>query len=138
VRCHVRILGHFLWFGNRPYDAIPREKEAAETNLSLIRPRLQTFGSASAIHQYFQRWRGQGFLLALGQAGLAEYDELGMVTAPPEPVYAVMVIAPLLVVKVKSWLRTAAGRVRSKSSGSKLLGAGDSDSRESSFGDSAG
>src|ERR1039457_3471471 len=36
----------------------------------------KSFGSASAIHKHFQRWRGQGFFLALWQAGLAEYDDL--------------------------------------------------------------
>jgi transposase len=36
----------------------------------------KSFGSASAIHKHFQRWRGQGFFLALWQAGLAEYDEM--------------------------------------------------------------
>ena len=34
------------------------------------------FGSASAVHKHFQRWRAQGFFLALWQAGLAEYDEM--------------------------------------------------------------
>jgi len=36
----------------------------------------KSFGSASAIHKHFQRWRGQGFFLALWQAGLAEYDDM--------------------------------------------------------------
>ena len=36
----------------------------------------KSFGSASAIHKHFQRWRVQGFFLALWQAGLAEYDEM--------------------------------------------------------------
>jgi transposase len=36
----------------------------------------KSFGSASAVHKHFQRWRGQGFFLALWQAGLAEYDEM--------------------------------------------------------------
>ena len=35
-----------------------------------------SFGSASAIHQYFQRWRSEGFFVRLWRAGLAEYDEL--------------------------------------------------------------
>jgi len=34
------------------------------------------FGSASSVHKHFQRWRRQGFFLALWQAGLAEYDEM--------------------------------------------------------------
>src|ERR1035437_2680066 len=40
---------------------------------------------------------------------------LGMVTAPPGPVYLVMVIAPLLVVYL-NWAGTAAGSVNSNSS----------------------
>lgn len=32
------------------------------------------FGSASAVHQYFQDWQKAGFFLKLWQAGLAEYD----------------------------------------------------------------
>jgi hypothetical protein len=38
-----------------------------------------------------------------------------MVTAPPEPVYPVMVIVPLLVVKV-NWACTAAGSANNSSS----------------------
>lgn len=34
------------------------------------------FGSGSAVHARFQRWRADGFFLRLWQAGLAEYDEL--------------------------------------------------------------
>ena len=36
----------------------------------------KSFGSASSIHQHFQRWRQAGFFLALWRSGLAEYDEL--------------------------------------------------------------
>jgi transposase len=36
----------------------------------------ESFGSASAIHQHFQRWRGEGFFVRLWRAGLAEYDEM--------------------------------------------------------------
>ena len=32
------------------------------------------FGSASAVHQYFQNWYRAGFFQKLWQAGLAEYD----------------------------------------------------------------
>jgi transposase len=32
------------------------------------------FGSASAVHQYFQDWQKAGLFLKLWQAGLAEYD----------------------------------------------------------------
>src|ERR1017187_6884950 len=44
----------------------------------------------------------------------------GMVTAPPGPVYPVMVIAPLLVVQV-NWACATAGSANSNSSGSSLL-----------------
>ena len=36
----------------------------------------KSFGSASAVHKHFQRWRGEGFFLALWRAGLAEYGEM--------------------------------------------------------------
>jgi len=36
----------------------------------------KVFGSASAIHTHFQRWREQGFFVRLWRAGLAEYDEM--------------------------------------------------------------
>jgi transposase len=36
----------------------------------------KAFGSASAIHTHFQRWRHEGFFVRLWQAGLAEYDEM--------------------------------------------------------------
>jgi transposase len=34
------------------------------------------FGSASAVHAYFQRWQCSGLFLCLWQAGLAEYDDM--------------------------------------------------------------
>src|ERR1035438_7100022 len=42
---------------------------------------------------------------------------LGTITAPPGPVYAVMVMEPLLVVKL-NWARTTVGSANSSSSGS--------------------
>jgi transposase len=36
----------------------------------------KSFGSASAIHHYFQRWQREGFFVRLWQAGLAEYDDM--------------------------------------------------------------
>jgi len=36
----------------------------------------KVFGSASAIHAHFQRWREAGFFVRLWRAGLAEYDEM--------------------------------------------------------------
>jgi transposase len=32
------------------------------------------YGSASAVHAYFQRWHREGFFLKIWKAGLAEYD----------------------------------------------------------------
>ena len=43
---------------------------------------------------------------------------LGITTTPPGPVYPVMVIAPLLVVKV-NWAWTTAGSIKSSSSASR-------------------
>jgi transposase len=34
------------------------------------------YGSASAVHAYFQRWQQEGFFLKIWKAGLAEYDEM--------------------------------------------------------------
>src|ERR1700676_1591776 len=34
------------------------------------------YGSASAVHAYFQRWQREGFFLKIWKAGLAEYDEM--------------------------------------------------------------
>lgn len=34
------------------------------------------YGSASAVHGYFQKWSKAGFFIELWRAGLAEYDEL--------------------------------------------------------------
>ena len=34
------------------------------------------YGSASAVHAYFQRWQREGFFLKIWRAGLAEYDEM--------------------------------------------------------------
>jgi transposase len=36
----------------------------------------KSFGSASAIHHHFQKWRREGFFVRLWRAGLAEYDEM--------------------------------------------------------------
>lgn len=36
----------------------------------------KSFGSASAIHLHFQKWRQEGFFVRLWRAGLAEYDEM--------------------------------------------------------------
>jgi len=36
----------------------------------------KSFGSASAIHHYFQQWRKEGFFVRLWRAGLAEYDQM--------------------------------------------------------------
>jgi transposase len=36
----------------------------------------RSFGSASAIHRYFDTWHAAGFFLKLWQAGLAEHEEM--------------------------------------------------------------
>ena len=36
----------------------------------------KSFGSASAIHHYFQQWRQEGFFVRLWRAGLAEHDDM--------------------------------------------------------------
>lgn len=36
----------------------------------------RSFGSASAIHRYFDSWHAAGFFLRLWQAGLAEHEEM--------------------------------------------------------------
>lgn len=36
----------------------------------------RSFGSASAIHRYFDSWHAAGFFLKLWQAGLAEHEEM--------------------------------------------------------------
>jgi putative transposase len=36
----------------------------------------KSFGSASAIHHYFQQWRQEGFFVRLWRARLAEYDDM--------------------------------------------------------------
>ena len=36
----------------------------------------EVYGSATAIHAYFQKWHRAGFFTELWRAGLAEYDEM--------------------------------------------------------------
>jgi transposase len=53
------------------------------------------FGSASAIHAHFQRWRSDGFFLRLWQAGLAEYDEMEGIAWAWQSIDGTMGKAPL-------------------------------------------
>src|SRR5471030_1009880 len=53
------------------------------------------FGSASAIHAHFQRWRHDGFFLRLWQAGLAEYDEMAGIAWTWQSIDGTMGKAPL-------------------------------------------
>jgi transposase len=53
------------------------------------------FGSASAVHTHFQRWRKGGFFLRLWQAGLAEYDEMEGVAWDWQSIDGAMHKAPL-------------------------------------------
>ena len=55
----------------------------------------KSFGSASSIHQHFQRWRRQGFFVRLWRAGLAEYDELEGIAWRWQSIDGAMMKAPL-------------------------------------------
>jgi transposase len=55
----------------------------------------ENFGSASAIHTHFQRWRHDGFFLRLWQAGLAEYDEMEGIAWTWQSIDGTMGKAPL-------------------------------------------
>src|SRR5512140_393120 len=55
----------------------------------------ENFGSASAIHAHFQRWRHDGFFLRLWQAGLAEYDEMEGIAWAWQSIDGTMGKAPL-------------------------------------------
>ena len=54
-----------------------------------------SFGSGSAIHKHFQRWRHDGFFLRLWQAGLAEYDEMEGIAWTWQSIDGTMGKAPL-------------------------------------------
>ncbi|HEY4300025.1 MAG TPA: IS5 family transposase [Candidatus Didemnitutus sp.] len=53
------------------------------------------FGSGSAVHARFQRWRADGFFLRLWRAGLAEYDELEGIAWTWQSIDGTMGKAPL-------------------------------------------
>ncbi len=55
----------------------------------------RVFGSASAVHQYFQDWQQAGFFLKLWQAGLAEYDGLQGIAWEWQSIDGAMGKAPL-------------------------------------------
>jgi hypothetical protein len=53
------------------------------------------FGSASAVHQYFQDWQKAGFFLKLWRAGLAEYDGMQGIAWQWQSIDGAMGKAPL-------------------------------------------
>ncbi len=53
------------------------------------------FGSASAVHKYFQAWHKAGFFLRIWQAGLAEYDGLQGIAWEWQSIDGAMGKAPL-------------------------------------------
>jgi transposase len=55
----------------------------------------ERFGSPSAIHTHFSRWRRAGFFVALWRAGLAEYDEMEGIAWSWQSIDGVMIKAPL-------------------------------------------
>jgi transposase len=55
------------------------------------------YGSASAVHSYFQRWQREGFFLKIWQTGLAEYDEMEGIAWNWQSIDGAMGKAPLAV-----------------------------------------
>jgi transposase len=55
----------------------------------------RSFGSASAIHQYFQDWQRAGFFLKLWREGLAEYDAMEGIAWDWQSIDGAMHKAPL-------------------------------------------
>ena len=55
------------------------------------------FGSASAVHKYFQDWQKAGFFLKLWQAGLAEYDGMEGIAWEWQSIGRTMGRAPLAI-----------------------------------------
>ena len=55
----------------------------------------ERFGSASAIHKRFLEWEAAGVFEALGQAGLAEYDQMAGIAWRWQSIDAAMFKAPL-------------------------------------------
>ncbi len=55
------------------------------------------YGSASAVHAYFQRWQQEGFFLKIWKAGLAEYDEMEGIAWNWQSIDGAMGKAPLAV-----------------------------------------
>ena len=55
------------------------------------------FGSASAVHKYFQDWHKAGFFLQLWQAGLAEYDGMEGIAWEWQSIDGAMGKAPLAI-----------------------------------------
>jgi transposase len=55
----------------------------------------ERFGSASAIHRYFQAWQKEGFFLKLWREGLAEYEGMEGIAWAWQSIDGAMVKAPL-------------------------------------------
>ena len=55
------------------------------------------YGSASAVHAYFQRWQQEGIFLKIWKAGLAEYDEMEGIAWSWQSIDGAMGKAPLAV-----------------------------------------
>ena len=55
------------------------------------------YGSASAVHAYFQRWQQEGLFLKIWRTGLAEYDEMEGIAWNWQSIDGAMVKAPLVV-----------------------------------------
>ena len=55
------------------------------------------YGSASAVHAYFQRWQREGFFLKIWKAGLAEYDGMEGIAWNWQSIDGAMGKAPLAV-----------------------------------------
>lgn len=55
----------------------------------------EQFGSASAIHAYFQKWAQAGFFSKLWEAGLTEYDDLKGIAWDWQSIDGAMTKAPL-------------------------------------------
>jgi transposase len=79
------------------------------------------FGSASAVHQYFQDWQKAGFFLKLWRAGLAEYDGMQGIAWQWQSIDGAMGKAPLATECVgpnptdrgKKWTQAKLARQRS-------------------------
>ena len=84
--------------GRKPLPA----RQVFEAILFVLRTGIQwkalpkaQFGSASAVHRYFQEWEAAGVFEALWQKGLCEYDEFEGIGWEWQSIDGCMVKAPL-------------------------------------------